>query len=107
MPGHGQVSEPKGEGDGPDPTPAGGDGPAGDAPSESSGYRRDDYWRKAQQGLPADAEPEPAHGQDFEPVEERAGADREAPAGDDDPSGAGDDSARSDETPAHVPPHAR
>ena len=89
-------------GDGKDPTPAGGDG----ASSEQSGYRRDDYWRQAQQDLPADAESEPAHGQDFETPEERARAgDDDVPGRGDE--GAGDDSERTDDTPEHVPPHAK
>ena len=115
MPGHGQVSGPVESGkrdparddalgDGKDPTPAGGDGASGDASSEESGYRRDDYWRKSQQELPADAESEPAHGQSFETPEERAKAD-DGPA--DDGAGPGDDdSGRTDDEPEHSPPHA-
>ena len=105
MPGHGQVSPSK-RGDGVDPTPAGNDGSAG-ASSDESGYRRDDYWRKSQQGLPADAESEPAHGQSFETPEERAKAEDEAPSNRDDAKrGDGDDSGRTDDAPAATPPHA-
>ena len=87
-------------GDGKDPTPAGGDG----ASSEQSGYRRDDYWRKSQEGLPADVEPEPAHGQDFETPEERARSGPDDGDGADDP---GDDSGRTAQTPQATPPHAK
>ena len=103
MPGHGQVSGPKPPGDGKDPTPA--DDATG-ASSDESGYRRDDYWRKSQQGLSADAESEPEHGQSFESPEERARSGHRVPGkGTEDHPG--DDSPRSGEAPIeHDPPHA-
>ena len=100
----GTGSRPPGDdgGDGKDPTPAGDDGAASDA----SGYRRDDYWRQAQEGLPADAESEPAHGQDFETPAERARTGDDGAPGTDG-AGSGDDSGRTDDTPEHSPPHAK
>ena len=104
MPGGGPGERPPGEdvGDGKDPTEAGGDGAA----SDESGYRRDDYWRQAQEGLAPDAESEPAHGQAFETPEERARTgDVGAPGAGE--GGSGDDSGRTNDAPASEPPHAR
>ena len=95
-------------GDGKDPVPAGDDG----ASSEQSGYRRDDYWRKVQEGLPADVEPESAHGQDFETPRERArsgpgAADGDTGGGTDGADDSGDDSGRTADPPQATPPHAK
>ena len=100
---------PKGDakdgGDGKDPARAGGGGPADGASSDESGYRRDDYWRKAQEDLPADVESEPAHGQSFETPEERAEAERERGAEAGESAAEGADGGA--DAPEHEPPHAK
>lgn len=103
----GETDTTRDAGDGKKPVEAGTDG----ASSEASGYRRDDYWRKEQEGLPADVGARPAHGQDYQSPEERGtGDDAGAYRPDGEGSDAGDDdSARTGEKPRESgkPPHAR